>query len=137
MTTQISDKITIEVAQNIVIPAFLPLHGVRIGNFEISANNVASRNVSVHNWQQSAENAGMRILRLSIDGYFQATSGELILQQAAISGASVMVKILSANVQLLVTQMQINRFIRTQIQGQIESFKCELQSSNLVAFNSG
>ncbi len=137
MTTEISDKITIEIAASLnpSTAIFLPLAGVRVSSFDVTVGNISTRNVRAHNWNELANNAGRRNLRLSLEGYYQASSGELLLQQIAISGANLLVKISSGGAQLLIAQMQLNRFVRLQTLGQIESFRCELQNSNPVQFS--
>ena len=133
---QISDKIIVEVAQNlnVSLAVFLPLHGVRISSFDVRCRNINKMNVAQHNWSETAQNAGRRSILMVLDGYFQATEGEALLQQAAISGDALLAKIISNNDVLLITPMQLSRFVRLQNIGLVENFKAELQNINLVDF---
>jgi hypothetical protein len=136
MTLQISDKINVEIAQNlnVSLAVFLPLSGVRLSSFDIRCSNINKSNIRNHNWSETAQNAGKRSIFIAIEGYFQATDGEELLQQAAISGDALLVKIISNNDVLLITPMQLSRFVRLQNIGLVENFKAELQNINLVDF---
>ncbi len=51
MTTEISDKIMVQVAANLnpLSAIFLPLNGVRVSAFDITAGNISTRNIRPHN----------------------------------------------------------------------------------------
>jgi hypothetical protein len=131
-----SEAITLSVSSTLDVGSavFSPLSGVRISQMDITSTPMVRRPYAVHPWNEMMPNTGRKILRLQLEGYFQASSGEALMQQHALSGFPCLVQLTENTTVRFQVVMHILRFSRTQQPANPDILRAELQSVGAVTF---
>jgi hypothetical protein len=131
-----SEAVTLSISSTLEAESavFLPIHGARISQMDITSTPIVRRPYAVHPWNEIMPTTGRKILKLQLQGYFQASSGEALMQQHALSGLPCLIQLSESGTIRFQVIMHILRFNRLQQPTNPDTLRAELQSVGEVMF---